>query len=57
MRRPVLDKLALVHHNDFVEVEDGVELVRNSDERVVREFVAEQLLDVRVCGVVETDIY
>jgi hypothetical protein len=54
VRRTVLDELALVHHDDFVEVEDRVELMGNRYEGVVGELGAEELLDVRVRCMVET---
>ena len=54
MRAAVLDELTLVHDYDLVEVEDGVELVRDGDEGVVGESGAKEALDVGVACSIET---
>jgi hypothetical protein len=43
-----LNQLALLHDDDLVEVEDGVELVRDGDDGVGCEARAEQALDVGI---------
>lgn len=54
VRAAVLDELTLVHDYDLVEVEDGVELVRDGDEGVVGESGAKEALDVGVACSIET---
>ena len=54
MRAAVLDELALVHDDDLVKIEDGVELVRDSDEGVVWEAGAKKALDMGVACSIET---
>lgn len=50
----VLDETTLVHDDDFVEVEDGFELMCDSDDGVGWEFLAQESLDLGVGLGVET---
>jgi len=54
VRAAVLDELALVHDDDLVEVEDGVEFVRDGNECVVWEAGAKKALNMGVACSIET---
>jgi hypothetical protein len=54
VRAAIFDKLALIHDYDFVKVQDGVELVRDSDEGVVWESGAEEALDMGIACSIKT---
>ena len=54
VRAAVLDELALVHDDNLVEVEYGVEFVRDGNEGVVWEAGAKKALDMGVACSIET---
>ena len=49
VRAAVLRNFARVHHNNLVEIDDGVEAVRNGYNRALRERTADSFLHSGVC--------